>query len=165
MPTIAPAALERERLRGMRPNAHRFIRPDWRRHTNAGSDLWSLYECFERKYSRDQPRVPSGSREGGQWTDAGGGQGGYGGGRADANIPANAKPTQFGSGRQVAQAGFGRLIAEIPVPGGRRCVYSFGTISVVVPGPGNFHCPPSSPLAGTTHGYLLNDNRAPGNGR
>jgi len=28
-----------------------------------------------RKYSPDQPRVPAGSAEGGQWTDAGGGSG------------------------------------------------------------------------------------------
>ncbi len=29
--------------------------------------------ALRRKYSPDQPRVPAGSREGGQWTDAGGG--------------------------------------------------------------------------------------------
>jgi hypothetical protein len=77
---MAPAALERELLRGMRPDAHRFIRPDWRRQVKPGSDLWSLYERFERKYSPDQPRVPAGAREGGQWTseDGGGGGGGVG---------------------------------------------------------------------------------------
>lgn len=73
MPIIHPAALERELLRGMRPDAHRFIRPDWRRQVKPGSDLWALYERFERKYSPDQPRVPTGVREGGQWSSEDGG--------------------------------------------------------------------------------------------
>jgi hypothetical protein len=53
---------------------------------------------------------------------------------------------------------FGRLTAEIPVPGGRRCIYDFGAVSVVVPGPVNFPCMTAVPLAATTHGYLLNAN-------
>ncbi len=52
----------------MRPDAHRFIRPDWRRFVNAGSELEALVEDIERKYRSDQPRVPAGSPEGGQWT-------------------------------------------------------------------------------------------------
>jgi hypothetical protein len=92
-------------------------------------------------YNPDQPRVPRGQPEGGQWTDAGGGS------------------SEGISRVQTAQAGFGTLVAEIPVSGGRRCVYNFGAISVVVPGPVNFRCLPTLPLAATTHGYLLNDNR------
>ena len=38
-----------------------------------GSELEKLYEEIERKYRSDQARVPAGSREGGQWTDEGGG--------------------------------------------------------------------------------------------
>ena len=48
----------------MRPDAHRFIRPDWRRFVNAGSELEALVEDIERKYRSDQPRVPAGSPEG-----------------------------------------------------------------------------------------------------
>ncbi|MBI3704551.1 MAG: hypothetical protein HY244_12075 [Rhizobiales bacterium] len=57
--------------RWMAPNAHRFVRPDWRRFVQPGSDLWSVYELCERKYNPNQPRVPAGSREGGQWASDG----------------------------------------------------------------------------------------------
>jgi hypothetical protein len=62
---IHPAALAHERKRWMRADAHRFVRSDWRRFVERGSDLESLYESFERKYSPDQPRVPAGVPEGG----------------------------------------------------------------------------------------------------
>lgn len=75
MPLIHPAYLARERQRVMRPDAHRFIRPDWRRYVQPGFELAAYYERIERKYRPDQARVPAGSREGGQWTDGGGGSG------------------------------------------------------------------------------------------
>jgi hypothetical protein len=59
--------------RWMRPDARRFIRPDWRRYVVAGSALAAFYERYERKYRPDQPRVPAGVPEGGQWTGVGGG--------------------------------------------------------------------------------------------
>jgi hypothetical protein len=68
MPIIHPAALDHERKRWLRHDAHRFIRPDWRRFVQPGSELWALYESIERKYRPDQPRVPAGVPEGGQWT-------------------------------------------------------------------------------------------------
>lgn len=71
MPYIHPAALEHEFKRWMRPDAHRFIRSDWRRFVAPGSELWALYELIEYKYSPDQPRVPRGQSEGGQWTAEG----------------------------------------------------------------------------------------------
>ncbi len=96
MPNIHPAALERELLRGMRPDAHRYIRADWRRQVKPGSDLWALYERFERKYSPDQARVPAGSREGGQWTDEGGGGGNdRGQSGAESQLPTGARPVKF----------------------------------------------------------------------
>ena len=58
--------------RWMRSDAHRFIRPDWRRYVVPGSELAALYERYERKYRPDQPRVPAGVPEGGQWTGVGG---------------------------------------------------------------------------------------------
>ena len=75
MTYIHPAALEYERKRWLRADAHRFIHAGWRRFVKPGSDLAALYEGFERKYRPDQPRVPPGHPEGGQWTsEAGGGQ-------------------------------------------------------------------------------------------
>ena len=73
MHQVHPAYLERELKRWTRPNAHHFVRPDWRRFVTTGSELAALYERYERKYSPDQPRVPAGSSEGGRWTSGGGG--------------------------------------------------------------------------------------------
>lgn len=56
----------------MRPDAHRFLRPDWRRYVQPGSELARQYAELEAKYRPDQPRVPAGRREGGQWMDEGG---------------------------------------------------------------------------------------------
>jgi hypothetical protein len=72
MPILHPAVIAHERKRWMRPDAYRFVRPDWRRFVKPGSELWTLCESIERKYSPDQPRVPAGSSDGGQWTGDGG---------------------------------------------------------------------------------------------
>jgi hypothetical protein len=69
MVQIKAAFLERELMRGMRPDARNFLRPDWRRDIKPRSDLHSVFELYERKFRPDQARVPSGSRDGGQWTD------------------------------------------------------------------------------------------------
>jgi len=78
----------------MAPNAHLFIRPDWRRWVTPGSELYSVYELYESKYSPDQPRVPAGSREGGQWTA----DGRNSGGAVSVPAPGGTEPTT-GSGR------------------------------------------------------------------
>ena len=60
----------------------RWMRPDWRRYWRPGQDddpLYRLYDRIEHKYSPDQPRVPAGSSEGGQWTSGGVGGGSSGG--------------------------------------------------------------------------------------
>ena len=103
-------------------------------------ELW----CFEQKYSPNQPRVPAGSREGGRWL----------GTAPIQQTVENAPPAPT----VLAQSDFGTLIAEIRVPGGRRCVYSFGRITVVAPGPTNFNCSPTVHWSGVVHGRLLNDN-------
>jgi hypothetical protein len=49
----------------------RFLRPDWRRFWKPGHEndpLYKLYESAERKFDPEQPRVPRGQSEGGQWT-------------------------------------------------------------------------------------------------
>src|SRR5674476_446653 len=66
MSAFKNAYLENEIKRWMRPDAYRFIRADWRRHVKPGSDLWFLYERYERKYSADQPRDDHG-----RWTSEG----------------------------------------------------------------------------------------------
>jgi hypothetical protein len=74
MPPFKDAWTEHQLKRWMRPDAYRYIRPDWRRFWNAGHEndpLYRFYESVERKFSPDQPRVPVGSSEGGQWTSEG----------------------------------------------------------------------------------------------
>jgi len=58
---------EREINRWMRSDAHRLLRPDWRRFWKPGHEneaLYRTYERIERKYSPDQPRDDRG-----RWTD------------------------------------------------------------------------------------------------
>nr|DAH95280.1 MAG TPA: CdiI immunity protein [Caudoviricetes sp.] len=61
----------------MRPDAHRWIRPDAARFLLPGTDSASVYPALipaETKYSPNQPRVPKGNgEESGRWTDGGGG--------------------------------------------------------------------------------------------
>jgi len=51
----------------MRPNSKLWLQPNQR--------LWLKPSYEERKYSPDQPRVPSGNPDGGQWTDGSAGNG------------------------------------------------------------------------------------------
>jgi len=64
--------LTRQLERWTRPNPHLFVRPDWRRFVPQDQDDHPL-AFYENKYRPDQPRVPAGSREGGQWTADGAG--------------------------------------------------------------------------------------------
>ena len=53
----------------------RWMRPDWRRFWKSGYEndpLYKEYERIERKFSPDQPRMPAGASEGGQWTSVSG---------------------------------------------------------------------------------------------
>ena len=72
MGPIKPEYLAREQKYWMRHDAHKFIRPDWRRFVKPGSETAAVFEVYEQKYRPDQARVPSGSRDGGQWVDEGG---------------------------------------------------------------------------------------------
>jgi hypothetical protein len=88
---------DRQRRRWMRPNAHLYIQPDAARWLQPNQRLWQKPTYHEQKYSADQPRVPAGNSDGGQWTvvSSGGGisiavpafsgfDGGDGGGGTDA---------------------------------------------------------------------------------
>ena len=69
--------LTRQLKRCMRPDAHLFVRPDWRRHVRPGFENDLPFALYEQKYRPDQPRVSAGVPEGGQWTDDGGGGGAH----------------------------------------------------------------------------------------
>jgi hypothetical protein len=68
----------------MKPDAHRWIRPDAARFLQRGTDAASVFPSLARKYNPGQPRVPAGNTDGGQWTSGGGGSGS--GGNADATV-------------------------------------------------------------------------------
>ncbi len=82
---ISPEAQVERQRRWMRPNAHLWIRPDAHRFMRPGSPRWygrdavryfwpeaaAGTEPAERKYDPNQPRVPAGNPEGGQWTESG----------------------------------------------------------------------------------------------
>jgi hypothetical protein len=121
---------------------------EFRRKVEADAARWRARQ-LERRFNPNQPRVGAGVPEGGQFVGANGLSSGM---RDDG--PA-AKP----SGNIVlAGYSFGILIAEIPVPGGRRCVYKFDFGSVVVPGAVHLGCSTEVPSSAVTHGYMLNDN-------
>lgn len=65
-----------QRARWMRPDAYRWLRPDATRYLVPGSDPAKIFPAFDRKFNPNQPRVPAGSPDGGQWTDGGGRAGG-----------------------------------------------------------------------------------------
>jgi len=50
---------------------YRWLRHDWRRYVQPGSELEKFYEEIERKYRPDQARVPAGNPDGGRWTNEG----------------------------------------------------------------------------------------------
>jgi len=107
----------------MRPDARRFFLPDWRRYFRAGHEhdpLYQLYDRIERKYSADQPRVPPGNPDGGQWTDNDNGDR-----RNDPRIISDATRDSFTHGARYAQnrprSAFSRVIINgqqvEPTPG------------------------------------------------
>jgi hypothetical protein len=84
----------------MRADAHRFLRADWRRYMRVGRNhdpVFRFFEKIECKYSPDQPRVPRGSSNGGQWTSEGAS------GRNDPRIMSDATSDHVGPNTQYAQ--------------------------------------------------------------
>ncbi|MGN6311124.1 MAG: hypothetical protein ACTHNN_16415 [Xanthobacteraceae bacterium] len=65
-----------QRARWMRPDAYRWLRPDATRFLVPGVDPASVFPALDRKFNPNQPRVPAGNHDGGQWTDGGGSAGG-----------------------------------------------------------------------------------------
>jgi len=144
MTIIAPAALERALLRGMRPDAHLFVRPDWRRHVRPGFEDDLPFALYEQKYRPDQPRVPAGSREGGQWTDDESGPGPAVLTSADGDA-ASRSPLRI----QYTEREKSNL-AEIMLSKGGENIGSFGDRISVVKGPNISHQESHDPESGRT---------------
>lgn len=89
MPRIDAAYLAHQRKRWMRPNAHLFIRPDWRRFVRPGDRDSHPFALYERKYRPDQLRD-----EIGRWADEGGGQEATAD-EGEDRLPPNARPAQY----------------------------------------------------------------------
>lgn len=99
---INSAYLEHQLKRAMRPDSHLFVHPDWRRHVRPGSEAGYVFALYEGKYRPDQPRVPRGSPEGGQWTDEEGGGGESQSARNDPRVISGASPDPIRPGAQYA---------------------------------------------------------------
>ena len=114
-----------------------------------------------RKYREDQPRVPAGNPDGGQWTDDGGSSGSIdgeevdGGGGSDADNFSNENNVHIA---QLYERGY--LLSERMTPEGRLCRYVFSFGVVEGPGPNSFPCEIAPLPSSVSHYRLLplNDN-------
>lgn len=91
--------LTRQLERWTRPNAHLFVRPDWRRVAPRAADDHP-FALYENKYRPDQPRVPAGNPDGGQWTADGAG----GGSRSPGSQTAIKPPPPINDPRVISDA-------------------------------------------------------------
>jgi len=89
----------------MRPDAHRWLRPDWKRFLVPGADPGPLLALFEGKanFNPNQPRVPAGNPDGGQWTDDQG-WAGNGGSEADEETDYNFDLDEFSDSKRARLA-------------------------------------------------------------
>lgn len=126
--------LTRQRERWTRPNAHLFVRPDWRRSVPRDQDDHP-FALYENKYRPDQPRVPAGSQEGGQWTNGGsedGSDGAEQGGGAGG-------PEEETTSERTSVAGTVIQICTV----GSRTIYGDGSWKIV------YDCPDGSTITRT----------------
>jgi hypothetical protein len=86
--------LAHQRRRWMMPDPSRWLQPDQSKWLQPDQSRFQPPQSYERKYSPDQPRVPAGNPEGGQWTGGGG----------DGEEPSQSVPI-FADGRYVQLAG------------------------------------------------------------
>ena len=73
MPSHHEAWLRHQQSRWLQPDGGRWIRPDAARFLPPGADVAEAFPALARKYNPNQPRVPAGNSDGGQWTDGGAG--------------------------------------------------------------------------------------------
>ncbi|ABD08178.1 hypothetical protein RPB_3483 [Rhodopseudomonas palustris HaA2] len=60
--------MQPDAARWMRPDADRWIRPDVARFLAPGVRPQDVFPALDRKYNPNQPRVPKGNPDGGEWT-------------------------------------------------------------------------------------------------
>lgn len=110
------------------------------------------------KYREDQPRVPAGNPDGGQWTADGGSSGENDGGGGSGNNDNGASDT--GAKKLAQRYERGYLLSERMTPDGRLCRYLFSFGIVEGPGSSSFGCDPQPLSSAVTHYQLLplNDN-------
>lgn len=96
------------------------------------------------KFDPAQPRWPAGSAEGG--------------GRWSPGPQGSGETVDDPAVRWTIAYAFGRLLEELPYPGGRYCVYRFSFGDLFVEGPRVRSCPPLVLSSAVVHGRLLNDN-------
>jgi hypothetical protein len=73
MPSHHEAWLRHQQSRWLQPDGGRWIRPDAARFLSPRADAAEPFPALARKYNPNQPRVPAGNPDGGQWTDGGAG--------------------------------------------------------------------------------------------
>lgn len=67
------AWLRHQQARWMAPDGDRWVRTDAARFLAPGGNLAAAYPALALKYNPNQPRVPAGHSDGGQWTNGSGG--------------------------------------------------------------------------------------------
>lgn len=109
------------------------------------------------KYRDDQPRVPAGNPDGGQWT-AEGGSGGENEGGGSGDAEGRARDDSRNKLAQLYERGY--LLSERMTPNGRLCRYLFSFGILEGPGPNTFSCDPRPLSSAVSHYRLLplNDN-------
>ena len=95
MPSYHEAWLRHQQSRWLQPDGDRWIRPDAARFLAPGADITKAFPVLARKYSPDQPRVPAGNPDGGQWTD-GAASGSTSGGHPGRNVSIAAEVGNLG---------------------------------------------------------------------
>ena len=116
---------------------------------------------FQQKYSLDQPRVPAGNSDGGQWTSGGGSGAGRESGRpSGSGRGIGSQPVTQSDLTGAARYSFGTLVGRARIlSGGWMCFYKFDFGTVMVPGATNLGCAAFMPSSGVSHGALIsNDN-------
>ncbi|MCG6203160.1 hypothetical protein LPW26_00800 [Rhodopseudomonas sp. HC1] len=68
MPKNDEVWLRHQQMRWQRPDGYRWVCPDAARFLKPGSELANAFPVLAFKYSPNQPRVPAGHPDGGQWT-------------------------------------------------------------------------------------------------
>jgi hypothetical protein len=87
------AFLRHQQSRWLRPDAARWVRADVVRFLCLPTGALSTSFSLDRKYNPNQPRVPAGNSDGGQWTSGAGGSGQNNAAQSPGNIDLGSLPS------------------------------------------------------------------------